>query len=382
MFNRKKIDNEGLNEIIYLSKNILKLLFIGTIISIILGSIIILKNLGVFKFLVNILKVLAPLFIGFAIAWLFDPLVNKMTKKGMKRITASLIIYAVFITFLIVFFKIFIPVLYDQINELIKYIPSLLNTIDTFINNFFNKIEFAGIDIESIKNNTLNVINNFGTDITSDLPTNIVSILTKAVSGIGTLLFSLIIGLYMLFDFDNINKHILKLFPQKYEKEITKLFGEIGTGVRKTVNGTLLIASMVFVCDTIGFSLVGLNGALLFGLFCGITDLIPYIGPYIGTFAATIVGFSQGTIVGIIVLIIAIVVQLVESYILQPVVMSKVTNLHPVTIICGLLIFGYFFGIVGMILATPLLSIMKVFLEFWQEKYGSLKAKKQQIPVD
>ena len=151
--------------------------------------------------------------------------------------------------------------------------------------------------------------------------------------------------------------------------EAAQLLNDIGIEVRKCVNGTILVACMVFICDVIGFAIVGLNAALLFGLFCGITDLIPYIGPYIGTAVATIVGFTQSPLIGIGVLLIACLVQLIESYVLQPIVMSKATNLHPVLIIVGLLIFGYFFGIVGMVLATPILSILKVIWHFLNNKY-------------
>ena len=125
---------------------------------------------------------------------------------------------------------------------------------------------------------------------------------------------------------------------------------------------------MVFVCDTIGFAIVGLNAAVLFGLFCGITDLIPYIGPYIGGAAAVIVGFTQSPFVGVATLVVAIIVQLVESYVLQPVVMSKAMQLSPITIIVGLLLFGYFFGIVGMIIATPCMSIIKEIIIFVSRK--------------
>ena len=128
------------------------------------------------------------------------------------------------------------------------------------------------------------------------------------------------------------------------------------------------MAFMVFVCDTIGFAIVGLNAAVLFGLFCGITDLIPYIGPYIGGAAAVIVGFTQSPIIGFATLVVAIIVQLVESYVLQPVVMSKAMQLSPITIIVGLLLFGYFFGIVGMIIATPCMSIIKEIIIFISRK--------------
>ena len=370
MFKKKnELDTNGLNEIIYLGKNILKLSFIILIIGIILAGTILLKELGVFKFIGSVLNVLAPLFIGFIVAWLFAPLVDKMTKRGISRILASMIVYVIFIAFLIVFFRIFIPIIYNELNELIKTLPSITEKITDFINSTFDKIDSDAFNIEAIKTNILDAITNYGTSISSNLPTTIVSIMSNLVSGLGTIFFGLIIGLYMLFDFDNVTNLLLKVIPVKHQVEVASLVEKIGSEVRKCVNGTLLVACMVFVCDTIGFSIIGLKSALLFGLFCGITDLIPYIGPYLGTAVATVVGLTQSPLIGLGVFIIACVVQLIESYVLQPIVMSKATNLHPVVIICGLLIFGHFFGIVGMVLASPIMSVIKVIFEFIIEKF-------------
>ncbi len=380
MFRKKsKIDTDGLNEIIYLSKNILKLLFIVLVISIILVAILLFREIGVFRFIGNVLSVISPLFIGFIIAWLFAPLVDKMTKKGMSRIIASIIVYIVFIAFLVVFFRIFIPIIYNELNELIGTLPGIMTDITDFINNIFAKIDVEGVDIDGIKNSILNGITAYGNSISSSIPTTVVSIMGSLFSGLGTIFFGLIIGLYMLFDFDNVTNLLLKLIPKRHQMEVADLLENIGREVRKSVNGTLLVACMVFVCDTIGFSIVGLNSALLFGLFCGITDLIPYIGPYIGTAVAAIVAFTQSPLIGIGVLVIAIIVQLVESYILQPVVMSKATKLHPVTIICSLLIFGHFFGIVGMILAVPIMSIFKVIWRFGIKKFEIFQEKRAEV---
>ena len=370
MFKKKnEIDTGGLNEIIYLSKNILKLLFIILIIGIILAGTILLKELGAFKFLVGVLNVLAPLFIGFGVAWLFAPLVDRLTKKGISRIFASMIVYVIFIVFLLVFFRIFIPIIYNELNELIKTLPSILSKITDFINNIFDKLDTEAFDMKAVKTNVLDAITKYGTSISSNLPTTIVSLMSNLVSGLGTIFFGLIIGLYMLFDFDNVTNLLLKIIPVKHQVEVASLVEKIGSEVRKCVNGTLLVACMVFICDTIGFGIIGLKSALLFGLFCGITDLIPYIGPYLGTAVATVVGLTQSPLIGLGVFIIACIVQLIESYVLQPIVMSKATNLHPVIIICGLLIFGHFFGIVGMILATPIMSVIKAILEFIIEKF-------------
>ena len=131
-----------------------------------------------------------------------------------------------------------------------------------------------------------------------------------------------------------------------------------------------MLASLVFVLSSLGFVISGLKAPLLFGLFCGLTDVIPYLGPYIGGAPAVIVGFSQSTITGIITLVAVVIIQFIEGNFLQPLIMSKQLKLHPVTIMLGLLVFGYFFGVIGMVLATPIMATIKVVFTFFDERYN------------
>lgn len=317
----KEIDNKEVNEVVSLTKKILKLLYIVMIVAIVLCGTIILKNLNVWHLLFTFLKVLSPLFIGFVIAWLLNPIVTKMHKKGIPRIVGSLLVYTIFLVFIYIFLRILIPTLYTQINDLIATLPAILDKFKSFISDFIDQVSISGVDLTSFKDNIFASVGNYLVNFTNSLPDSIIGILGSLASGIGTILISLVVGLYMLFDFDAIATHFLKLVPNKNKYEIEVLLTDIGIEVRKTVSGTLLVALMVFICDTIGFAMVGLNAPLLFGIFCGLTDLIPYIGPYIGGAAAVIVGFSQGSFTGIAVLIICVIVQLVENYILQPIVM-------------------------------------------------------------
>lgn len=371
--NLKEIDSKEVNEVVSLTKKILNLLYIVMIVAIVLCGTIILKNLNVWNILLTFLKVLSPLFIGFVIAWLFNPIVKRLHKKGVPRIVGSILIYVVLLVFIYVFLRILVPTLYTQINDLIASLPSILDKFSSFADDLINQISISGVDLTNFRENLFSGAGDFLVSFTNSLPTSLISILGSLASGVGTILISLVIGLYMLFDFDAITKHFLKLVPNKNKYEIEVLITDIGKEVRKTISGTLLVAFMVFICDTIGFAIVGLNAPLLFGVFCGLTDLIPYIGPYIGGAAAVIVGFSQGTITGITVLIICIVVQLLENYVLQPIVMSKTTQLHPVTIMIGLLVFAHYFGILGMIVATPCIALLKVIFRFIVKKYNLFK---------
>lgn len=369
--NKEKLDMNEINEVVSLSKKILHIFYIAMIIAIVLIVTIILREWGVIGFLLSILKVLSPLFIGFIVAWIFNPIVKKMEQKGIPRMIGSLLIYAAFIIFLIVFIRILIPTIYNQLNELLSNLPEIFSNIENYANSFFDNLSnIKGIDLSNVKLNMIEAMNTFFASFTTNLPTSMINFVANFFSSLLTIGFGLIIGLYMLFDFDSINHHLLNLFPKKNRFELSLLITNISTEVRKSVNGTLLVASAVFLGDALGFALVGLQAPLLFGFFCGLTDLIPYVGPYIGGAAAVLIGFSQSNIIGFMTLIIAIIVQLLENFILQPVIMSKTTKLHPVTIILGLLIFEHFFGIIGMILATPCIALAKVVYKFFVEKYN------------
>ena len=364
---KNDIDKKSVNEVLDLSKKLLKLIYIIMIVGIVFLVTLLVKEWGILSFILTVLKVATPFFIGFVIAWLFNPLVEKLEKNGINRGFGSIIVYLIFISLMVLFFYMLVPTIYNQLNDLIASFPSILSQIQNFISNLFVNIE--GIDISAIQENIISSLTNMINNVTTNLPSFILNSVSSIFSGIGTLMISLVIGLYMLFDFNSIDSYLIKLIPDKYQSDTKELIHQIGTEVRKYVNGTLLVALMVFVGDSLGFAVLGLKAPILFGLLCGITDLIPFIGPYIGGIAAVIVGFSQSTLIGILAIVIVVVVQLIENYILQPVVMSKTMKLHPVTIIIGLLIFGHFFGIVGMVLATPCIAFCKVIYKFFAKRY-------------
>ena len=361
----------GLNQVIKLSKKILNLIYIVMILGVIFLITLLIKEWGILEFILTILRIATPFFIGFIIAWLFNPFVKYLESRGWRRGVASLTIYLVFIVLMFTFVSFLIPTIYNQLNDLIASLSSIYGSVREWITSILNNFNSNNMyDVAQIESNIFKAIEEFFSSVTNNLPSLFLTTIASLFSGIGTIAISLVVGIYLLFDFDNASYHLLKYIPSPYKEEINTLLTDIGTELRKCVKGTLLIAFAVFVLDSIGFAIAGLKAPLLFGVLCGITDLIPYIGPYIGGAAAVIVGYSQGPLIGTAVLIIATLVQLLENYVLQPVVMSKTMQLHPVTIIIGLLIFGHFFGIVGMILATPVMSLVKVVYRFFAKKYG------------
>ena len=368
--NDKSVDYKNLNEVILLSKKILKIAFFLIIVVGIYAITMLLKEWKVFNFIYSIIKILTPLFIGIVVAWLFDPLVSFFKKKGIKRGLGAGIVYILLILIILLVLGSLIPVLSSQINDFAKTIPSIINSVTGMIDNVLGKLgDIANFDVENMKTEVYSKIQNIGVNLTNSLPSMTVNLVKSFFSGLGTFVVGLIIGFYLLVSFDSANDTIFGFLPKKFQDTTRDLVNEVNTSLRKYVQGTLMLASLVFVVSTIGFFISGLKAPLLFGLFCGITDIIPYLGPYIGGIPAVVVGFSQSPITGIITLIAIVIVQFIEGNLLQPLIMSKQLKLHPVTIMLGLLIFGYFFGIVGMVVATPAIAAIKVIFTFFDEKY-------------
>lgn len=380
MFNKKEkkeeLNVENLNDVVSLSKKILKIVYILVLFIGVYLLIKLTKELKILPIIFSILKRITPLFIGLFIAWLFDPFVKWLSKKKIKRALGTLITYIIIIGVIGIIIGSIVPILSDQLNEIVKIVPTVFDNIKGWINDIFNNLKnIDNFDADAVKIQMFDKIESLGTDLTESSPSMLVSFVSSFFSGIGTFIVGLVIGFYLLMSFDNASGLMLTWLPKNWQEDTKELFGELDLTLRRFIKGALLDSFVVFVVTSIGFSIIGLRAPLLFGLFCGITNIIPYAGPYIGGIPAALVGFSISPLTGILTIIVLVIIQTLEGNFLQPVIMSKSTKLHPVTIILGLLIFGYFFGILGMAVATPVISCLKTIFTFFVEKYNLLSYK-------
>ena len=373
--NDKELDIGKINSLVLLGNKVFQILLVMLIVAGVYIGIKVLKELQIFPFILTILKLLLPLFIGLFIAWLLDPIVSKLKEKGIRRGFGTAICYIVFLGIVFIIVNALIPLLSEQINEFVSNtIPGVYDACRNWINNIFDK--FNGIenfDANSMKLELFAKLESIATNLTSSLPAILVTFVTNLFSGVGTFAIGMIIGFYILLDFDKHVKLIYSLVPNHLQKDAYTLVKVVDEPLKRFVIGAIIDCSVVFIISFIGFAIIGLKAPLLFGLFCGITNVIPYAGPYIGGAPAVLVAFSQGTPIGIAVLIFIAVVQALEGNLFQPLIMSKTTKLSPITIILGLLVFGHFFGIIGMVLATPIIGAVKGIISFFDSKYNFLR---------
>ncbi len=366
---RKNKDNEldyrAINRFFHTSNNLLNFVLILVIILGILLATYLIKEWNILEIIGTLLSVISPVFIGFVIAWLLDPLATNFSKK-MPRVLACILTYLLIFGSLLLILFITVPTLSSSVSDIVSVVPEIVDNAQDFASDTLESLGDSK-QVEEYKTTLLDKIEEVGSTLANNLPNSIWNIASGIISAATNIVLGLMIGFYLLFDFRKFQGHLLSLIPKKWQGNAKDLMNQINGKLRSYVGGVILIMGLVFITQSIGFSLAGLKAPFLFALFCAITDVIPYIGPWIGGAPAVIVGFTIEPMIGVFCLVSVLVCQLLENNFYQPLIMGKTMKLHPVTIMLGLLIFNYFFGMIGMIVATPLIATIKIIFEFIME---------------
>ncbi len=367
----KEVDYTSLNTILNTGKKLMNIGYFMAIICLVLLGTYLIKEWRLLKYLGEFLVVISPIFIGFLIAWFFDPLVDWMQKKKIPRVVGCIIVYLLLIGIIFLVAYLFIPSLISQVKDFVRVAPVIFEDITDFALNLVKTLDSGNlVKTAEVKSEITSYVTNFGLSIGADLPKYILTAGKSIISGGVNFVLGLMIGFYLLFDFDKVNGKLFSLIPKDWQESYTELTHRINTSLRSYVTGVLMVMLLVFLTQSVGLTLAGLEAPILFALFCAVTDIIPYFGPYIGAIPAIIVGFTISPVTGVCVVISILVVQMLENNFYQPLIMGHTMELHPVTIMLGLLIFVHFFGILGMVIATPVIACVKVFVKFFNEKFG------------
>lgn len=304
------------------------------ILLIFLTFLFVIKESRLIGFCCTFLSILSPLFIGYIIAWLLKPIMLKFNKRW-SVVTSSIITYILLSLIIILIGYLFIPVVIKEIKNLI---PNIIDFYQNLPSNIKNNI-----DLNKLGTKALTIINN----CTNNLKTIILNTF-----------YSIFISYFYLVGHKGVTEFIGKYIP-------SKLANDISLNLKGFVRGTLIDTLVLFIITLISFYFVKMPYCLLFAIVISITNIIPYIGPYIGGIPAILVALSINSKLAITILIIVIVSQFIESNIIHPLIMSKSLNISSLFIIIGIIVFGYLFGIIGMLISTPLVSIIKSCYEYF-----------------
>lgn len=315
--------------------------------------------------------VLLPFVAGMALAYLLDPLANRIESLGVNRVMATFVMILGLVVVIIVLTILLVPVIANQAGTMIDSLPEYSAHIEALITQYispwFHKLAGAGLpnlDVGAVMKN----VSGAG-----------VVFLTSLWSG-GQALFSIVslcvvtpvVAFYLLIDWRRMIASIDQSLPRDHAETIRALAREMDAAIAGFVRGQTGICLILAIFYMTGFGLVGLKFGFLIGLTAGVATFIPYVGSFIGLVVATAVAILQfwpeWTPI-VIVLGIGVVGQVLEGYVLSPYLVGSSVGLHPVWLMFALFACGYLFGFVGLIVAIPLSAAIAVLVRFALRRY-------------
>lgn len=322
-----------------------------------------LKNIGMLDKIIESIVALTPVFLGIILCWISTPLTNKLRKIGLSKNLSAILSLILIFGLIIVVFSMIVPIFISQFSNLIKDFPSIYDDIVDKLNPFLN--ENLNIDA-NIKHFNEIISKDIILDNLDNILTYSISTLQSVFSVLVTIGTTIVVSFFMVKDMDKFKERIIMFFSRNGKGGKTyKMLSEIDAAVMSYVKGTILDSIIVGILTTIVCLILGLDYAIVFGILITILNLIPYIGALLSELIVALYALTVGgPIFAIVTFACLLLVQIIDANILQPNIIGKSVNLHPVVVIGGLIVFNLLFGIVGMIIAMPILAILKIIIEY------------------
>ena len=318
-------------------------------------------TLGAFL-LWNISDILAPFILGGILAYLLDPMADKMESFGVPRLLTALTV-SLFALFVLLTAAILVtPIIFDQINQIIGFIPYITNEIHVVMQKGFKVLNLGEVEDIDLVNLSKNL-----NEVSPIFAKSIFNSSFAILDFIFLLMVTPIVAIYLLVDWDKIIKEVEKVIPRRLEPTISQIVIEMHKTVASFLRGQFSVCIILAIFYAASLTALGLEYGLLVGLFSGLISFIPLIGTILGGLVALVVSLAQfwqtPEWVGVV-LIIFLFGQVLEGNLLTPRLVGKSVKLHPLWIIFSVTCFGSLMGWVGVILAVPSAACIAVLVRF------------------
>lgn len=355
---------------------------IGTIVSTLYG------------WLRTLLDAFWPLILGLILAYLLDPLsetidsrlMSRLIKlpddqakierrKNLRHLLSVILTYIIAIAAIIAIICGFTVMIIGNVD-----FADLPGTFSEFVRGLTHyETAFRGwidgnVPAGMLSENLTDITNSVMTWISDNISaSSVISFFTGISGSIVDIVVGIIISIYLMKDkqfFLGLWRKFLNLtLSERHVAVVSDTLGAIDGVFSKFIRGALLDALIIALLSSIGLSIMGLQGAVFIGIFAGIANVIPYFGPVIGMIPAFLMGLcTDGFWSGALAVIILLVIQQIDCNLIYPKIVGTSTGLHPLMVLLAVSVFGYFGGILGMLLAVPIAGVIQVFVKKWAAK--------------
>ncbi|HYW02562.1 MAG TPA: AI-2E family transporter [Gammaproteobacteria bacterium] len=317
--------------------------------------------------------ILAPFLLGGALAYLGDPLVDRLERLHLGRTSAVALVFVLLFGGIAALLLLLLPLLHDQVAYLQAHVPEIVRWLQQQALPWLQRrlgVQLGSAPMESLGGALAGALGSNGA---------VAGMLVQRLSRSGLALVEWVVNLtlvpvvtfYLLRDWDRLVASIRDLLPRRIEPAATRLARDCDEVLGAFVRGQLLVMICLGVYYWLGLTLVGLRLALLIGLLSGLASIVPYLGFALGILAASVAAFFQHQALLPVVLVWAVyaVGQALEGMVLTPLLVGDRIGVHPVAVIFAVLAGGQLFGFAGILLALPAAAVIMVGLRHAHERY-------------
>lgn len=324
-------------------------------------------------FFYSLLGLLTPFIVAFLLAYILNPLVTKLEVRKFPRWASSLVVVVLMIGVAMVVVLFVIPPAAQQFQGILNGAAVIAQDVSSLLKSgrLFEFLASYGIDVAKAQ-----------TFIGEQLSPRLEKILTtlfEALFGFVTGASSLVLHLiniiiipflffYMLKDFPQILERCASLVPDTSRKQVREIGRKVDEVLGQYFRGAIIVAIIQGAISTVGLTIIGVNYSLVLGIMTGILNFIPYVGLLTSLVVSCIVALMSGDpVLAKVVAVIALFLsqKLLEAVVLGPKIIGTKVGLHPVLLILSLLVFGYFLGFIGMLIAVPMTALLIAALNEW-----------------
>lgn len=324
--------------------------------------------LGLSLILYTLSSVLMPFVAGIILAYLLDPVVDRLEKLGLWRSLSTFLVLTAFMLCSAGCFLLLFPVIADQLSNLTIFLPNIMNKLQPlfeFVSGFLNNNMQS--ESEDLFPSSVGNILEWG----GGFLTKLISSSLAVANFLSLIIITPIVAFYLLRDWDLIVDKTYEWLPLEYKEAITEQILKIDKSLAALVRGQGCVCIVLALFYSVSLTAVGLQFGVLIGLFSGIISFIPFVGAILGavfSVGLSIFQFDSYTPI-LLVTVIFFVGQILEGNFLTPKLIGDAVGLHPVWIIFALLTGGSIFGFLGILLALPIAVVVAVCTRFVMTRY-------------
>lgn len=301
-------------------------------------------------------SLIVVLMIAVVIAATLAPIIAIAQKLGVPRWLATILVYLGLIAILTGLVFLIGPTVVEQIQRLIRKLPSYLESLRSLIDNLAMRFGMTEPGKPTIISQLLDpqALTNWAIRSSQELVIRSYGFTRGIIGSVFSLLLAFLLSGYMLSGSDKLLEDIINLFPHPWNERLAKQIKPVSQRMGVYIQGRILVSTILAIAISIGLGFLGLSElALGLGVIAGFTNLIPFFGPVLGSIPALIVATAQGGLTFFWVLLLFVIIQNVETYVLDPLLVGSSVKVHPLYQLLAVLGGAQVLGIIGALIIPP-----------------------------